>query len=92
MKKPVSAHKQYKDFTGAESTRITKITVPPYPKHWIYVGEADAIPYKVAKHGRKKMPYIHYLKKHGIILKSPNGKMYLIINVKTNMKKEGITG
>lgn len=89
-----SATQQYKDFTGAGSVQKINFKIPNFPKEWIFVGFTDEISYLSDKWylDGKKRGYRHKLKKQGILLKSPDGKIFLTVGVKINMQKRGLTG
>jgi len=91
-----AAEKKFKDFSGKLEAKVTKRQIT-WPTQLILVGEATDITYRSDKQvgtlkGGIKRNYIHRFKKHGTIYTNPQGTMFVILGVKTNMKKEGIVG
>lgn len=88
--------KKYKAFSGKLQARVTKKKIV-WPKKLIYIGKAKDISYSSDKQvgtlpGGKMRDYIHDFKKHGEIYTNAQGTMFVILGVKTNLQKAGITG
>lgn len=88
--------KKYKDFTGRTQANVTHKNIS-WPSKLIFVGIAKDLTYSSDKQvgalkGGIMRNYIHEFKKHGKIYTNPEGTMFVITDVKTKMKKEGITG
>lgn len=84
--------KKFLDFSGRSRVRKTMVTIPSYPKEWIFIGNAPEINYLSDKKDGVKRLYKHPLKKHGKLVVSPDGKIAMIFGLNLNIKKEGLTG
>jgi hypothetical protein len=88
-----SAEQKYKDFYATDKVKKIQINIPgSLFKKLIYLGKATEVSYANRKWGRKKTPYRHTLKKQGDIFTNRAGTMFLILNTKIDLKKEGIVG